>query len=304
MREILENANLLIPVLKEIASTLQEKAKFRVTPLNGAQLAVGEVVEAVGIPAYISELDEYAAYGITEPGWYVFARIESKDRTKVSEITEVTGAAGYVATIGNDYIDVAVRFPVAAQSQKVDIDWGPYAESFVFRAGDLAVRNLDYRTTFYVYDIAPYATWSYALTTDATFDAGKNYYTESGGVYTRAEITAGEAVPADTYYNHSKLHFEGMTRNITYRLDEIVDCPSEIVLPEIEDDTHGAWFEIQMRHSGSYSMNMLTPEGVKIATEHTQAETAGMNTVDLHYLNIDGVKLWRFMNTHSTIPTT
>ena len=46
------------------------------------------------------------------------------------------------------------------------------------------------------------------------------------------------------------------------------------------------------------------PEGVKIATEHTQAETAGMNMVDLHYMSIDGIKIWRFMNTHSSIPTT
>lgn len=276
----------------------------RVSALSGPAL-LGTAIEAAGIPEYVDDVAARAEYGLTEAGWYVFARIAAPDGVSVTEATSVTGAAGAIIAPGADHIDVAVRFGVAAESVPVTVSWSAAkAESFVFKATDLAVRNLDYRTTFYVYDVTPYITWQYALTTDATFVAGKNYYTEADGVYTLAEVTAGEAVPADTYYNHSKLHFEGMTRNITYRLDEIVDCPSEIVLPEIEDDTHGCWFEIQLRHSGAYSMTLLPPEGVKVATEHTQAETAGMNMIDLHYLNINGVKLWRFMNTHSTIPTT
>ena len=280
--------------------------KRRVSSLTELDLAPGSVIEAVGIPAYIKAeaLSDYSAYGLTAEGWYVFARIAAPDGVAVTAETTVEGAAGAIITAGADHVDVAVLFGVTAESQKITVTWGGTSEGFVFKADDLAVRNLDYRTTFYIYDVAKYATWSYALTTDATFVADKNYYTKDGDEYTLAEVTAGEAVPAETYYNHSKLHFEGMTRNITYRLDEIVDCPSEIVLPEIEDDTHGAWFEIQLRHSGSYSMTLLPPEGVKVATEHTQAESAGMNMIDLHYLNIDGVKLWRFMNTHSSIPTT
>jgi len=39
-----------------------------------------------------------------------------------------------------------------------------------------------------------------------------------------------------------------------------------------------------------------------VATEHTQAEAKGMNMVDLHYTVIGDTKLWRFMNTHSTVP--
>ena len=127
------------------------------------------------------------------------------------------------------------------------------------------------------------------------------YYTKSGSTYSEAVVTVGEAIPA--YYVHTKLTFEGIPRNVTYRLDEIVDCASEFILPEIEDNDHGAWFEIQLRHSGSYSMTLIPPEGVKVATEHTQAESAGMNMIDLHYMNIDGVKIWRFMNTHASIPT-
>ena len=222
----------------------------------------------------------------------------------VTAQTSITGDAGHIMTVGEDHIDVAIRFGATAEPQKVIVDWGSTEDTFVFKATDLAIRNLDYRTTFYVYDLSPYCTWTFALTEDATFTEGKNYYTESDGEYTLATVPAGAAVTANTYYEHAKLHLEGMTKNITYRLDQIVDCPSEIVLPEIEDDTHGAWYEMQMRHSGSYSMTLIPPEGVKVATEHTQAETAGMNMIDLHYLNIDGVKLWRFMNTHSTIPTT
>ena len=113
------------------------------------------------------------------------------------------------------------------------------------------------------------------------------------------------AVPADTYYNHSKCIFSGLVRNITYRLDTIIDCPMEFILPEIEDETHGCWFEIRCRHAGEYSMTLTPPsEDVKIATEHTQKETAGINMINLHYTVIDGLKIWRFMNTHSSIPTT
>ena len=95
---------------------------------------------------------------------------------------------------------------------------------------------------------------------------------------------------------------EGLVRNVTYRLDEIVDCPMDFILPEIEDDCHGAWFEIRCRHAGTYSMTLVPPEDVKIATEHSQKETAGVNMINLHYTVVDGIKIWRFMNTHSGIP--
>ena len=280
-----------------------EKAS-RVSSLTDTPLASGEIVESVGIPVYLSadDLSDYSAYGLTDAGWYVIARITKQSGT-VGQDAAVTGAAGYIATYGEDHVDVAVKFEVAAQSRAVTVTWTDGdAETFVFKASDLAVRNLDYRSTFYVYDAAPYATWSYALTTDTAFVADKNYYTEEDGVYTLAEVTAGDAVPENTYYNHSKLTFENVPRNVTYRLDAVVDCPSEFILPEIDDNDHGAWFEIQLRHNGSYSMTLVPPEGVKVATEHTQAESAGMNMIDLHYMNVDGVKLWRFMNTHATIP--
>lgn len=373
----------------EIAEAIRGLTRRRVeiATLDGTDLAVGTVIEAVGVPTYVADPSAYAGYGISESGWYIFARIYAGGRIKVTAATTVTGAAGCVKVIGEDHVDVAVRFGVAAESVKVTVNWGSYVDTFVFKATDLAVRNLDYRTTFYVYDLDEFCSWEYQLTADATFAAGKKYYLKDGDTYTPAEVTAGETVPAlyyedryaltedetfaegkvyyteeyglyteatvtpgeavpegtyfehsyalsedstvtiakiyytksgDTYtpaevsegeplppkyYNHSKLILRGMTRNITYKLDETVDCPMEVILPEIEDDTHGCWFEFQLRHSGSFSTTLTPPEGVKIATEHTQAESAGFNLIDLHYMKIDGVAMWRFMNTHSSIPT-
>lgn len=295
-----ETGERIAAALEGMAATAGQE---RVTSLNATPLRSGaDIVEAIGIPQYVENPEDYAAYGLTQTGWYIFARISAPTGRKVTGETSVSGAAGSIVTVGAAYVDVAVRYDVAALAVAVVVTWGPDTETFVFKATDLAVRNLDYRTTFYIYDIAPFATWEYALTTDATFAAGKSYYNKNGDVYTLAEVTEGEAVPADTYYNHSKLIFQGMARNVTYQFNEIVDCPQEYILPEIEDDGHGAWYEIRLRHAGSYSSTLTVPEGVKVATEHTQAETAGFNMVDLHYQAIDGVKIWRFMNTHSSIP--
>ena len=381
---------------KGYTGTVEEFAEFmakipdlfgpKVTTLNSIGLT-DRVVEVEGIPAYLKNemIADYADYGITETGWYVFARIESEKGSVVTDSTTVAGAAGSIVTVGNSYVDVAVKFEVAALSKKVVVTWSEGdTSSVVFKATDLAVRNLDYRVTFYVYDIAKYATWEYTPATDATIDAskyywvksdgeyvaaevtagtaiapyyqdkytvtadstfvdGKTYYTESNGVYTVATVTVGEAGTEDTYYEHSyeittdekfqegksyytkvenvyteatvtvgeatntyyvhsKVTFEGMTRNITYACNTPIDCPVVFNLPEVEDETHGCWFEIRFRHTGSHSSTLVVPEGVKVATEHTQAETAGINMVDLHYTAVDGTKVWRFMNTHSTIP--
>lgn len=275
---------------------------IRVTSLDSTQLAIGTVIEVIGTPVYVKNIATYSEYGITQTGWYVFARINAKDGVRVTSNTTITGAAGQIVTVGASYVDVAVRFGTTAESQTVVVNWGESQETFVFKAGDLAVRNLDYRTTFYIYDVTQYATWTYALTTDATFVTNKNYYTKDGDEYTLSEVTAGEAVPADTYYNHSKLHFEGMVANVTYRLEEIVDCPIEIVLPAVAEDGHGAWFEIQMRYNDSYSCTLLPPEGVKIGTAQTQPQTAGVNTIDLQYTDAGDVKMWTLLNTHSNIP--
>ena len=149
-------------------------------------------------------------------------------------------------------------------------------------------------------------TWSYALTSDASFVSGSHYYTEEDGVYTEAvegtDWTAGEAVPADTYYKHSKLTFSGMTPNITYKLDEMVDCPIEIVLPEIADDGNGAWFEIQMRYDAIHSCTLLPPTGVKVGSSNTHSQEDGINLIDLQYTDVDGVKMWTLLNTHIKIP--
>lgn len=281
------------------------KGENRVSSLNDTPLENSNIITAVGIPVFVKEEDlpTYENYGLTEKGWYVFARIKAKQGITVTDKTTVEGTAGYIANTGDDHVDVAVKFEVAAMSQKVVITWDSDSETFVFTATDLAIYGLDYRVTFYVYDIDEYATWEYALTADTTFAEDKYYYTkDQNDQYSLAEVTVGDTIPADTYYNHSHVTFAGMTRNITYRCNTVIDCPMTFVLPEIEDETHGCWYEIRFEHAGSYSSTLEVPEGVKVATEHTQAETKGLNMVDLHYTSVGGTKVWRFMNTHSTIP--
>lgn len=322
-----------------------------VTSLDSTRLAGAMVIEAVGIPEYVeeSELSGYAAYGLTRSGWYVFARIPANTGVTVTAETTVTGAEGVIKTIGGAYIDVAVRFEVAAQSQAVTVNWGDFTETYIFKATDLAVRNLDYRVTNYYYDLAPYATWEwkltedanfkanqnyytkdgdvytlaevqtvqYNLTADATFQADKKYYTREGDVYTEATVTVGEAVtantyyeasdvpvPADTYYVHAKLILSGMIKNVTYEFNEDVDCGITVVLPEIPDDGHGAWFEFHFYHTKAGSITMDPPADVKAATAGASASiTAGINVVDLHYVTPKGKKTWSLANVHTNIPS-
>ena len=295
-----------VEAIAEEALEVAQGVGGRVTSLDETELAY-RTVDAVGIPTYVSDVSEYSEYGIAETGWYVFARINAKAGTKVTEETTVEGAAGSIVTVGADHVDVAVRFEVAALSQTVTVTWAEgNAEAFVMAAPDLAVRNLDYRTTFYIYDLAPFVTWEYGPTTDANFTAGNYYYTlAEDGTYELAEpgsYVIGDPIPADTYYKHTKMIVnEGLTRNVTYRLDTPVDCPSEFILPEVEDEEHGCWYEMRFMHTGAYS-SVLTPmaSDVTVATQHTQAETKGINMVDLHYSAVAGHKVWRFMNTHST----
>ena len=552
----------------------------RVLSLTETQLASGSVIEAVGVPAYVGDVTQYAAYGISETGWYIFARVLTKSGEAIEAGVTVEGADGSIITVGEDHIDIAVRFEVASMSKAVTINWGTESETYIFRATDLAVRNLDYRVTFYVYDADQFATWEFARTENKTF-VGTQYFTEENGVYTQAavkaledipedtyythayvltedsvfeadkiyytktttthstyeekgmytwsettydaaEVTVGEDVPAGTYYvdqwtpatgyfvgtayyteddgeytqiavkagevesyftkqvdfeatedetyvgteywevnagtdlgysraavkagfeapaepsyythtylkltaagkfaadtryykledgeyvlqevtvgasyaknlyyidqwtivkagtalvgtryyipdataseghvqvavvageavqadtyirivswpqatdptfeagqtyyinptgheyveaavtagnqipayfAHSKLTFEGLTRNITYRFNQIIDCPTTFILPEIEDECHGAWYEIRCNHAGTYSMTLVPPsDDVKVATQHSQVESAGINMINLHYTSVAGMKMWRFMNTHSSVP--
>ena len=284
----------------EIGLISSDDISARVKAIEEEKTISADVFEAVGIPTFVSDPVEYASFGLTDPGWYSFAEIRPKSGTTVDAgAVTVEGATGWYVEDGKVY--AAVRFEVAAMSQPVTIGWGSYTETIIFKATDLAIRNLDQRVTFYVYDADPFTTWEYAPTTDTKFIAGKKYFTLDGDEYTEAEVTAGDDV-TEGYYVHSKVIISGLVRNVTYRLNEIVDCPMEFILPEIDDETHGAWYEIRCRHAGQYSMTLTPPEGVKIATEHTQKETAGINMINLHYTVIDGVKIWRFMNTHSTIP--
>ena len=290
----------IVKALRGVATAAAaEKPNGRVTSLDDTKLATGGTVEAVGNPMYVSDFTPYPDFNLTIPGWYVFARIASSNPTATA--VSVTGAEGHSIHAG--YVDVAVMFDVASVSKPVTVDWGTEEETIIFKATDLAIRNLDYRVTFYVYPVDSFVTWEYTAATDETFVADKFYYTkDESDNYTLATVTVGEAIPADTYYVHSKAIFEGMTRNVTYVCNTPIDCPTEFHLPVIEDETHGCWFEIRFRHTGDFSSTLIVPEGVKVAAEHTQPEKAGFNDVFLQYDSIAGVKAWRFLNTHSTIP--
>lgn len=287
--------------VREMAEEALEVAQGvggRVTSLDETELAY-RTVDAVGIPIYVSDVSEYSDYGITEPGWYVFARIKAKGEARVTGATAVTGAAGSVVTPGADHVDVAVRFDVAAMSCPVTVAWAEGdAETFVFAADDLAVRNLDYRTTFYVYDISDFVTWEYTAASGNVI-RNKAYFELVDGEYVPVELVIGDTIP-EGVYQHSKVIFAGMARNVTYQMPDIIDCPIEFKLPDVPDDGYGAWFEVQMRYQASYSMT-LTPESadVKAATDATQSQTAGVNIIDLHYASVADAKLWRMVNTHS-----
>lgn len=358
-------------------------AKSIITSLNSSKLC--NVIEVIGIPEYIDDFNEYEDYGLTDSGWYAFIKITPKDGTPVSENTIVTGSDGY--TIGDGFVNLAIRFDTIAYCKEIIIDWGDSVETFAFRSSDLSERNLDYRSTYTIYDLEEldYVTWAYsrttdttvqngksyytlndgsyvlsdiaastpivsyyeriinyALTSDATFVDGKTYYTESEGTYTEATVTVGENVDAETYYEqtithslttdtefidgktyytysngayseatvtagdpiivyyaHSKVTISGMTRNITYVLNQAVDCPIELVMPEIVGDQYGVWFDFEFYHSGTYSITITVPTGAKMATSNTPNPTKGINLLHMHYSSVAGRKVWTAMNTHT-----
>lgn len=296
------NGNSAYTILKGEIDALRDEvagaggAAGRVTALNG-ELIAGNVVEAVGAPAYVDEdaLETYEAYGIDEAGWYVFARVKAGDGKAVGSDFEITGAAGYIdPDVGDDHVDVAVKFAVASVSKVVTINWdGQTEEKFIFRAVDLAICNLDYRVTYYLYDFANYATFTFAAAT-GNFASGKKYFVKDGDEYVPADpddITVGSAIPANTYYVHSGVRFEGFVRNVSYSLAETVDCPVTIVLPDIIDDKYGAWFEVQTTFNAAHSITLIAPTGVTISKDMTITPKAGVNVINAQYHA--GSAMWR-----------
>lgn len=287
----------------ELEDDIARRHAKRITPLNSASIVTGGVVDVVGIPEYVGDdkLSGYGAYGLTETGWYTFTRVTAPDGVKVGSGFAVSGAHAKNTSDGNSYVDIAVRFGAAPESQEVTIRWETgIEETYVFRAVDLAVRNLDSRATYYVYDIAEFATYTWKLTTDAAFVAGTRYYTKDGDRYTLAEVETGAAVPAGTYYVHASVTFEGMPRNLSYMMD-IIDCPVTMVMPVIEDDNYGAWIEIQARYTAAFSVTLRVPEGVKMSAKGTQTTAKGVNIMTVQYFGTD--KMWRLDNTKWEEPT-
>lgn len=258
----------------------------RVTSLNPVNtVSQPEIIEIIGIPTYISELElsNYSEYEITETGWYYFARVNAKSGYKVTTNTSIVGAAGYITpALGDTYIDIAVKFEVAAMSRTIIIEWDTgNIDTIVFKATDLAVRNMDYRVTFYQYDLAPYCTYTWQLASGTFNTATKSYYTLENGVYTKQTVTNGQSIPANTYYTHASCTISGFVKNISYMLDEI-DCPVIINLPTTEEN-YGAWFEVQTNFRSAYSLTLSASSPDKVSGNGVQSPKAGVNIINLMY---------------------
>lgn len=257
----------------------------RVLPISNS-VDIAQVYETAGCPEYVGndDLSKYSSFGLTESGWYLFARINSRYGQSVSNGFSVVGASGVITPpIGSNYVDIAVRFGVIAESQKVIINWGETSETFVFKATDLAIRNLDYRVTFYLYNIDDYCDWEYELTSDEKFVANKGYYKLQNGEYIKQEVNADEEIPADVYYTHKSLTIAGFTRNMSYTLDTTADCPVTIYLPEVGGDNYGAWFEVQMNFQKTYSVTVVPSDGQKVSADGVHQPKEGINIINILY---------------------
>lgn len=159
-------------------------------------------------------------------------------------------------------IVVAVRFDEQGTPVSCSVQWnGETVERFYFRCTDLAIRNLDYKTTYYVYDLAPYASDS----------DGKVRF---------------EGMTNNVTYQYK----ERLSKPVEIVLPDVED-----------EDGHGVWMELQLFFTGAYSCTLIPPEGVVIKKAPTPTIAKGYNVLDLMYYNIDGVKCWRVQNTQSTI---
>lgn len=299
------SAKRIASALETMAMTVGRPVHDRVQPLDGETKigpCVGGLVDVFGVPRYVSdnELAGYEGYGLTFSGWYAFVRINAPDGVRAAAGFDVHGAAAKPPETGAGYADMAVRFDAAPKAMPVVINWGAVQETIVFRAVDLAVRNLDSRVTYYVYDINDYATWEYGLTADTAFVDGTSYYTKTDDEYHIADVTAGEAIPADTYYVHTGVTFEGMPRNLSYAIDTI-DCPVTFVLPEVNFDGYGAWLEVQSRFTKAVSVTMRVPEGIKMSATGTASISAGVNILTMQYFNSG--RVWRLDNTKWADPS-
>ena len=246
------------------------------------------VVAGESIPA--AYYTQVIGYGVTGDETFIAGKTYYTRSGSVFVEAEVTAGEDVAA---NTYYEAVISYHKETGTFVEGVTYYT-APAGVFTATEVAAGEEIQDVEYHVQLIS----WPQA--TDEKFEAGEVYYTLEGGVYTEAAVVAGAGIPAKMV--HEKVTIEGLVCNVTYRIDDIVDCPMEFILPEVEDDTHGCWFEIRCRHAGAYSMTLVPPDNVKIATEHTQKEEAGINMINLHYTVVDGIKIWRFMNTHSSIP--
>lgn len=259
---------------------LQSTYASRVSSLDSNNVS-DHIVECSGDLTYIdsTNMSQHSEYDLTESGWYAFARISAKPDQKIKSGWSIAGGKYITPSINDTHVDVAVRFGVVAQSQTVIVNWGDETESFTFKATDLAVRNLDYRVTFYQYDLEPYCTWTWGVAS-GTATTAKSYYKLIDGEYVKQTGVSG-TLPANTYYTHTGLTISGFVKNISYVLDEI-DCPVTINLPAT-DDNYGAWFEVQTNFLAVYSITFTAVSPDKVSAKLVHSPKAGVDIINLMY---------------------
>lgn len=217
------------------------------------------ILEVIGVPEYIGEdeIGEVNGYDIAKTGWYSFARITADNGVYVGSGLIVDGVEDYKA--GVNYIDVAVRFGTNGDSTIITINWdGNTVNQYLFRATDLAIRNLDYRSTYRVYDIGD----CLSFTTSGT----------------------------------KKAVFQNLTRNIVYAVDAI-DCPMVVHLPDVSTESFGTWIElrVELTTSTNVSLEFVPPGNTKLSGTNVNVPKEGLNIIMAQYH--EKMNTWFISNT-------
>lgn len=266
--------NKVLAAKDEINNALMEVESVacnRSYPANVSLIADNNVYDVSGVPQYLTtEMAQlYTGKIDAESGWYWFGGVIAPNGMKVEkQAFQFYGSKDAMLhgqpNDGDDRITVAIRFDALGSPVGFHVKWNSTmqnADPFTFRCTDLAIRNLDYKTTYYVYNLEPYA------------------------VVTDEKVTFEGMTPNVTYQ-----YKERLSKPVEIILPDIED-----------EDGHGVWLELQLYFTGVFSCTLVPPEGVVIKKAPTPTIASGYNVLDLMYYNIDGVKCWRVQNTQSTI---
>lgn len=155
----------------------------------------------------------HVIYAPDENGNEVLTR-EQLDSTCALNVDTIFRAASQLEAMNADGVDgenyVAIIHPYAAYDLMRSPEWvdvHKYSDPESIFKGEIgSLGNVRFvkstEAKIFADDTCPEY---YELTSDANFVSGKSYYTKSGNDYTKASVTAGEAVTANTYYEKKYL---------------------------------------------------------------------------------------------------